>query len=189
MTADVAINNAPLKALVSGLAEAKTAYVKVGVLGSSTRRGKGETASKRWLSTAKWSRGLDVRNAKGKTVHVDAGYLTNAEIGAIHEFGSPGDRIPERSFLRMPLLSRLDDELRKVSKAEWANTLLIGGLVAVLRVVGQAGVNVIKDAFHTGGFGRWAKLKAATIRRKGNSDILIDSTQLSRSISFAVVAK
>jgi len=89
----------------------------------------------------------------------------------------------------MPILSRLDAELRKVSLADWQRTLLTGGLVAVLRIIGQASLNIIKDAFHTGGWGRWAKLKWATIRRKGSSDVLIDTTQLERSITFAVVAK
>lgn len=195
MSASVNLSKGPLENFSRGLAEAQSAYVKVGVLGAYASRSKGQTQSKRWRSIAKWSKGLKLRDASGKTVSIGAGHLTNAQIGAIHEFGSPGDKIPERSFLRMPILSKLGDELKTIPGSDWKNVFAdgaeesqSGGLIAVLRVVGQAAVNVVQDAFNTGGFGRWAKLSKATIARKGSSEILIETTQLRRSITFAVVA-
>lgn len=173
MGGSVSLSDGALRELSREIKDASSAYVKVGVLGGYARRERGQTGVNRWK---------EPHPPKG-------GQLTNAEIGVIHEFGSPDSNIPERSFLRMPILSRLDGELRKVPLVDWQRTLLTGGLVAVLRIIGQASLNLIKDAFHTEGWGRWAKLKWATIRRKGSSDVLVDSTQLERSVTFAVVAK
>lgn len=195
MNATVNLSDGPLRDFSKGLQDAEAAYIKVGVLGAYAARSKGKVGNKRWKSTAPWSHGIKVKSMSGKTVLIGAGYLTNAQIGAIHEFGSPGDRIPERSFLRMPILSRLGEELKTVSDAEWKAVFWqgtadsrSGGLIAVLRIVGQAAVHVVLDAFATGGFGRWAKLSPKTIARKGSSEILIETTQLERSITYAVVA-
>jgi phage gpG-like protein len=199
ITASYNLSKGPLEELSRQLEEAQGSYVKVGVIGASAGK-HGKANNRRWKtrglirnvagnfrSGSKFSRGLRVQNAAGKISTIDAGFLSNAEIGAIHEFGSPGKRIPERSFLRMPIMTRLDRELRTISKADWKMTLITGGLGAVLRAIGQAGINVIGDAFHTGGFGSWKALKPATIRNKGSSDILVDTTQLRRSISYQVV--
>jgi phage gpG-like protein len=191
ITASVKLDHGPLLALQRQIKDADGAYLKVGVLGSYVRRERGETGNKRWKSKFKrWNKAAGAYVESGPSWSASAGkYLTNAEIGAIHEFGAPKAGIPERSFLRMPVISRLGDGLKGQSLSDWEGVLLSGGLVGVLRVVGQAAVNVVQAAFHSGGFGRWAKLKPATIRRKKNSDPLVDTTQLRRSITFAVVTK
>lgn|GEM_PF-5721353 len=179
ITASVNLSDGPLKALAEQIDDVEGAFVKVGILGAYARRGVGEVAVKRWLGKnrelASWS------GAQGR-------YLTNADIGVIHEFGAPKARMPERSFLRMPVLSRLDDELKKTSAKNWMSLLVHGGLVGLLGLIGQSAVNVIHDAFNTGGFGRWQKLNPKTVARKGSAEILVETTQLRRSISFAVVA-
>lgn len=179
---------ASLQEIAKQIGEANGAFVKVGVLSANSARTMASVHQKtKKVVNSKFSRGLSVQDGKGKITRVAAGHMTNAEIGAIHEFGSPGGRIPERSFLRMPILSRLDDELRKNTLAAWRSTFEQRGLLGILRAVGQAATNVVLDAFATNGFGRWAKLKPATIRRKRSTDILRDTVQLMRSISFAVV--
>ena len=190
MTASVNLSDGPLKELSRQLDEAKGSYVKVGVLGAGARRERGQTGLRRWKGTYKrWSKEAGRFLETKPTWSPSAGkFLTNAEVGVIHEFGAPNAKIPERSFLRMPILSRLDDEIRTVPAGDWKDLLVSSGLPGVLRAIGQSAVNVIQMAFHTGGFGRWAKLKPATMRRKGSSDILVDSTQLRRSITFAVVS-
>ena len=40
----------------------------------------------------------------------------------------------------------------------------------------------MQEAFETGGFGAWEPIKEATSSRKGSSQILIDSSQLRRSV-------
>jgi len=88
----------------------------------------------------------------------------------------------------MPLISRLSDEINKESQETWEQYFVNFGFIDLLRAIGEASLAVIKDAFKTGGFGRWAKLRPYTIRRKGNDRILIDSGQLERSVTYAVVA-
>lgn len=191
IAAQVKLDQGPLLALQKEIRDADGAYVKVGILGSSARRGQGQTGPNRWKGTmTRWNKAKGAYVASKPTWSAAAGrYLTNVDIGVIHEFGSPTAGIPERSFLRMPVISRLGDEIKTATLADWTAVLVHGGLVGVLRAIGQAAVNVIGAAFHSGGFGRWAPLKAATIRRKGSSDILVDTTQLRRSITFAVVQK
>ncbi len=184
---EIKLDMGKLEALNRSIQDDAGTYVKVGVLGASAVRGKGQTGNQRWKSTAKWSRGLTVQNAAGKVIKIGPGYLTNAQIGAIHEFGSVNHSIPERSILRMPILSRLSDELKKTPLKDWEDYLIKFGLKGLLRAIGQSAVGVIQDAFHTGGFGRWAKLKPATVKRKGSTEILVETTQLRRSITFAVV--
>ena len=197
IAASVKIDHAELDRLAAQFGEASGAYVKVGILGDSSR-GTNPHKNRRWLSKPIWARGaapektgwshgFEARNAAGQTVQILPGHLSNAEIGVVHEFGSPHGRIPERSFLRMPIMSRLDDELKSQTESAWRELFQAEGPLGVLRGIGQAAVNVIQEAFATGGFGRWAKLARATIRRKGSDTILKDTGQLARSITFSVI--
>lgn len=111
------------------------------------------------------------------------GDLTNAEIGAIHEFGSYSERIPQRSFLLMPLTFHLGKNL----KGNWTGWILSGGMVNAAKHLGVMAEKTIQQAFATGGFGEWRPLAPSTIARKGSSAILIDTAQLRRSISYRVV--
>jgi hypothetical protein len=57
-------------------------------------------------------------------------------------------------------------------------------VVRIFNLIGALGVGLVQQAFATGGFGKWAPLKAATIKRKGGAAILIDSAQLRKSITY-----
>lgn len=111
----------------------------------------------------------------------------NADIGLVHEYGSPTNRIPERSFLRMPLLQFLAPAIYAMGKEKWRVLILEKGLVVALKQLALLGENVVQDAFETGGFGLWAALKRATIRRKGSSAILIDTAQMRQAITSRIV--
>lgn len=110
---------------------------------------------------------------------------TNAEIGYAHEFGagSRNQMLPMRSFLRMPLFQHLRDDIR----INWAKTIKERGMTAALKKLGVVCEGVIQKAFATGGFGQWTPLSPVTIRRKRSSAILIETSQLRRSISSRVV--
>lgn len=171
--------------------------------------------------------------------------LTNAHLGAIHEFGAtinhPGGQpyyidektgqcrfvkkdselgqkliakgqvtkahqivIPTRSFLRMPLLSAegkkyVKDKTIKALKQEYGKdfeSFLKGTDKISQRVLGKDIANKIAsvawsrvlDAFETGGFGKWAKVTAATMRNRQNqdNDPLLDTGELRDSISADV---
>jgi hypothetical protein len=112
-------------------------------------------------------------------------FNTNAMIGMVHEFGSAGKNIPERSFLRMPLREKLPKMIKEIGKG------VILGLAKqnanlFLKKIGVLGEQIIQEAFDTGGFGKWAKLSNKTIKRKGFDKTLIETTQLRKSITSEV---
>lgn len=115
----------------------------------------------------------------------DSGDLTNAELGAIHEFGSFSKKIPSRSFLRMPIHQNAEIIAREAGKGS-AALVEKGDMVKVLEQIGLACKVAILRAFDSAGFGQWKPDKPATIRRKKSATPLIDSSQLRRSIDYAV---
>jgi hypothetical protein len=111
---------------------------------------------------------------------------TNAEIGFLHEFGVP-NKIPKRSFLRMPIFQYAEDIIGQVKKAGALKKLKEGKSIQVLSDLGIACENVIGRAFASAGWGSWAPNAASTIRRKrGGDSPLIDTGQLRRSIASTV---
>lgn len=122
----------------------------------------------------------------GNKVARKDGGLNNPTIGAVHEFGSLDKKIPARSWLRMPIMSKLPDVVKKIGRSTFNAIAAKNGIVTALETLGTEAYNVIQDAFNTGGFGTWAPLKPSTIRRKKSSAILIDTAQLRQSVSYAV---
>jgi len=112
--------------------------------------------------------------------------MTNAEIGAIHEFGSITRKIPQRSFLRMPIWMKLPENLKLLGPAMLSG-LTTGNIVKAYKKLGILGENIVQNAFESGGFGNWPKLSQRTIDRKRSSAILIDTAQLRKSITSQVV--
>lgn len=98
------------------------------------------------------------------SVHHEGSEKTNAEIGAIQEFGSKINNIPPRSFLKMPLETKLPKLLRKKNvRAAFEKALEEGTLDTFLEPLGEQCVNIVKEAFDTGGFGEWAENEIITI--------------------------
>ncbi len=112
---------------------------------------------------------------------------TNAQIGAVHEFGSVTRNIPARSFLRMPVVTEMPGALAKTDRQLWHKVILRQGIRGALALLGAYALDVVHLAFETGGFGAWQALKRATIRRKKSSAILIDTAQLRQSITAELV--
>jgi hypothetical protein len=110
---------------------------------------------------------------------------TNAEIGYDHEFGTK--KIPQRSFLRLPINTELD-KIKKIVQGFVKNQLTkkVFDLKEILGKVGFVATNVIRDAFDNAGFGKWQKLSKTTIEKKGHEEILKDKLQLLRSVDFEV---
>lgn len=109
---------------------------------------------------------------------------TNASIGAKHEYGLDG--MPVRSFLRMPMMLKLNDSLKNMGAMD-ANTLkeIINKskITLFLKNIGIVAENVIQDAFHTGGFGQW---KPSNMQFKTNHQTLVETQQLRNSITSEV---
>lgn len=109
---------------------------------------------------------------------------SNAEIGAKHEFGNEG--MPQRSFLRMPLIDNMQkyldnaemndpDAIKKMIKQ--------GRFIEWAKKIGILAEAIISDGFNTGGFGKW---KPSNMKYKKNHQTLVETQQLRNSITSRV---
>ena len=118
----------------------------------------------------------------------DIGQYPNGEkvvdVGRRHEFGIG---VPRRSFLRMPFIVK-QNIIDKAIATSWKK--ITDGKSTALKefgILGIIGQNISKDAFASGGFGKWEKLKPATEKAKGSDEILLDTSKLVQSITNWVV--
>jgi predicted transcriptional regulator len=147
-----------------------------------------ETLKKRFVAHvgilgSKNTRATTTTNSKGKqtvTKNESLSALTNAQIGLAHEFGVITKHIPERSFLRVPLLfhlkEKVDESASRINKA-----IMAGDALGAYALLGIAGEKVIQNAFATRGDDNWP------INEETGRGSLIDSGQLRKSISSEVV--
>ncbi len=114
--------------------------------------------------------------------------LSNAEIGAIHEYGKLSDpNFPVRSFIRMPINEKFYSALKSAGglrKDVTEEVFKTRELRPWLQKCGAIAVGVIQDAFNTGGFGKW---KPSNMSRKRNHQTLVETQQLRNSITYEVV--
>jgi hypothetical protein len=111
-----------------------------------------------------------------------------AEYGAKNEFGSRKERIPARSFIRMPLTVK-KFKIYKYVKDNMRQRLESGDIVGIFSDIGIAGESVIQEAFDTRGFGQWKENAESTIMQKGSDAPLIDKGFLRAAITHRVDGK
>lgn len=106
------------------------------------------------------------------------GQITNAQLGAIHEFGLG---VPRRSFLRdwldeneAQIVQRMQQAIADTARDKNSNALELVGIWAVGQVQLRIADNIPPP------------LAESTIARKGSSVALIDTGQLRSSISSEV---
>jgi phage gpG-like protein len=112
--------------------------------------------------------------------------INNAELGAIHEFGSLSRGIPKRSWLRMPIFQNAKDIIADAAKV-LPEAVASGSMTRVLRIIGISAQAQIQKAFASRGFGRWRPDAPSTRAAKHSNAPLIDTGQLRRSVTSAVV--
>ncbi len=117
----------------------------------------------------------------------DGGELNNAEVGVIQMFGSHTHNIPARDFLVMPIQLNQRAIIKQLETNTVKAAIEAKDYKKVFMLLGFAALQWIDQAFATGGFGHWEPLKPQTVRRKKSSAILIDTSQLRRSITSDVV--
>jgi hypothetical protein len=138
----------------------------------------------------------------------DAGKLNNAELGYIHENGSPEAHIPARPFLHTGVRKVQDSVTvpgfekagRQAMSGDWA------GAERTLSIVGQKAVDSIKDTLtagippplrpgtiagrlrRTAAYGKAGPQKRAQLRQRaaGDAKPLIDTGQLLRAITWVL---
>lgn len=112
------------------------------------------------------------------------GEVTNASIGAKHEFGESG--MPIRSFLRMPLTLKMQDALDEskfFDPVALKKVVAMGDLTEWMQKIGIVAESVVLDAFDTGGFGQW---KPSIMDHKKNQQTLVETGQLRNAITSEV---
>ena len=112
--------------------------------------------------------------------------MTNAVIGAKHEFGSLSEGLPRRSFLKDPITMKRKELLDTAKKVIKANISEEGGAKKIFELIGIAGEAIVQEAFESGGFGTWQPISQMTANAKGSSQILIDSSQLRKAVTSTV---
>ncbi len=130
--------------------------------------------------------------------------LTNVKLGSIHEFGAPAKNIPKRSFLEMPIKLKLalnDNDTKAVKKAAWKKIFIENNPKEFFTQLGVKALDIVIGAFETNGYGEWQAWSKAYEKRRVNKikgkkkkqefwlnhNILTDTGQLRRSISFKVI--
>jgi recombinational DNA repair protein RecT len=114
------------------------------------------------------------------------GEITNSELGAIHEFGSITKNIRIRSFLRSPLELKRKKLINNLKNIIAANITKKNGKEKIFELIGIDAYAIIQEAFETGGYGTWEPIAIKTAIKKGSSKILIDSSDLRKSIIYKV---
>jgi hypothetical protein len=120
--------------------------------------------------------------------------LTNANLAALHHFGSRLKNLPVRSpfvgFFMEDKTRNITEVVKKsLSSALDKAPLKEANIEQALKRGGLAGENLIDDTFATEGFGFWPKIKSETVAKKGNNKILIDTGQLQASRASKVIKK
>lgn len=114
---------------------------------------------------------------------------TNAEIGAAHEYGAVlpnGGKLPERSFLRMPLIEHLNSRLEDIGltdKDVIHDVIASKNMRPWLEMVLVEAEGVVMDAFDSGGFGKW---EPSDMKYKTNHQTLVETGQLRNAITSDV---
>lgn len=103
---------------------------------------------------------------------------------AVHEFGSPSQGIPERSYLRATMTEKsqeiADNMINRIYSYIEAGRIIDDNY---FRIIGNDVSNLVKQKIVSGNF---TPLKASTIKRKGSSKPLIDTDELRGSISYEI---
>ena len=104
-------------------------------------------------------------------------------IGAVQEFGSADGRVPERSFLRVPLRQN-QDNIKKGFAA--LSRQVVKGEISAFQMLDQMGARAVgycQEAIETG---ISPANRPSTIKRKGSATPLINDGDLKGAITHVV---
>lgn len=123
--------------------------------------------------------------AKGTGQHDSKSGLTNAELGSYHEFGGTSkngkEQPPQRSFLWMPLKEHMkfdEADMKEMKKVMWKQMFVKNKPDTFWQTLMTKALDVIKDAFKTGGYGQWKPLSVTTEERIARKHKVMTKKQL-----------
>lgn len=129
-----------------------------------------------------WKKGGGHKKGKSKSD------LSNVDIGLIHEKGSKSGKIPRRSFLEVPLTTKMPALMSKIGN-ELLKGLSAGNIQVAYAKLASIAEGVVLRAFNSSGYGTWQANSPSTVARKHSSRPLIDTAQLRQSIASRVITK
>jgi len=132
-------------------------------------------------------RKVTVYSVDGSKAGSQKSFMTNAEIGLVHEKGSLARNIPKRSFLKWPLFYKGKDLLKIKSELWSAFSKHEISLKKAYRNLGLMAEQIVQGAFESRGFGSWEPNSDKTVAMKHSDQPLIDTGQLRRSVTSRVV--
>lgn len=158
----------------------------------------------KWLKTDYTVR-VGIIGSKASQSHGDN--LTNAKLGTFHEFGSEdGKHPPKRSFLVMPISTKLNfnqETMKNMRKILFKQLFVKKAPEDFYKALLSKALEVVENAFATGGFGEWKPLADRTYARRERNlpkrvtkrsltywfthPILTETGQLRRSISGKII--
>jgi len=106
-----------------------------------------------------------------------------ATIAAVQEFGSADGRIPERSFLRVPLRANVET-YRKIVARGLAD--VAEGNASLYQILSQLGARAAADSQEAISAGIQPANAESTVERKGSSKPLVDTGRLRQSITYVI---
>lgn len=131
-----------------------------------------------------------------RTPTENGGSTSNATIGAAHEFGS--SKLPQRSFLRMPISEKLPKEIEQANifgENNLKEIIKTGSFAQAVEKIAIMAVGIVQDAFNTEGYGTWPALNddykawKVSYSKKGSTSavqILTLTGQLRDSITYEI---
>ena len=131
--------------------------------------------------------GAKVKRRRQRLAEAAAQGLTNAELLFIHSKGSPARGIPARPVLEPAIASGEGQAAINPEMAGAIRSMLFGDkreAIRHLKRAGMAGRNAARRQFFAQN--GWPPLKAATIKKKGSSQPLIDTGAMRNAITFVV---
>ena len=105
------------------------------------------------------------------------------DLAMVHEYGSPKQNIPARSFIRATCDAKRKEHVELIRKFQHK---ILRGHITARQALTQIGEVVAKDMVAAINEGIEPSLELATIKRKGSSKPLIDTGRLKGAITHGI---
>lgn len=127
---------------------------------------------------------IGVLGSKNVRESNENGSNSNATIGAAHEFGT--SKLPQRSFLRMPITEKLPAKIEEsgaLDEALLKRMIKEGSFAKWTEQIAIMAVATVLEAFDTSGYGKW---QPSNMEHKKVKQTLVETHQLRDSITYEI---
>lgn len=126
---------------------------------------------------------------KGSSSRDDDEGMTNADIGALQEFGSFAGKIPRRSFLYDTMIEKKKELTKQLGGLIKQYATEKGGAKKIFELIGIAAEAYVIEAFESQGFGKWQELDPKTVKIKEKKGLSPNILQATLQLKGAITSK